>query len=74
MDDKNVACSLDASATALYMVMADAKLATNDNPKIRQRDKQIQQSGKFRDKKKTKRNGYSRNLAVVVAHNFSSKT
>jgi hypothetical protein len=65
MDDKTVACSSDASATALQMVMADTVLATHD-PKSRQRDKQIQQSGKSRSTKK--KNGYSGDLAVLVAH------
>jgi hypothetical protein len=65
MDDKTVACSSDASATALQMVIADTALATHD-PKTRQRDKQIQHCGKSRSKKK--KNGYSGDLAVLVAH------
>jgi hypothetical protein len=65
MNDKTMACSSDASATALQMVMADTALATHD-PKTRQRDKQIQQSSKSRRKKK--KNEYSEDLAVLVAH------
>jgi hypothetical protein len=65
MDDKTVACSSDANATALQMVMVDTALATHD-PKTRQRDKQIQHSGKSRSMKK--KNGYSGDLAVLVTH------
>jgi hypothetical protein len=54
----------DASATALQMVMADTAIATHDL-KTRQRDEQIQQNGKSRKKKK--KNGYSGDLAVLVA-------
>jgi hypothetical protein len=67
MDNQTVACSLDASAIALQMVMADRTLATH-YPKTRQRDKQIQQSGKSMSKKK--KNGYLRDLAILVAYKF----
>jgi hypothetical protein len=65
MVDKTVAYSSNASATAQQMVIADTVLATHD-PKTRQRDEQIQQSGKFKSKKKN--NGYLGDLAVLVAY------